>query len=77
MLAGFLQPFHCREMAEHGQGAADLLEGRFQRGHAEAFGRIAEKHIQALLDMGQVVLDFASNLADQQFFLCSPGDFIE
>ena len=64
-------------MAEHEEGAADLLEGGVELGQAFVVVGAAEKGVEGLLDVGQVVLDFPRHLADQGAFPGPGGSFVE
>ena len=65
------------KMAEHGKCAANLLERTVDRRTIKPLGRIAEKHVERLLDLGQIALDFLADLTDQQTLLRPSGHFIE
>ena len=68
----------CRtQMAEHGQGTGRLLERPVEHGQVMVTGGVTEIGVERLFDLRQVVLDLPGDLADQQFFLCPAGHFVE
>ena len=75
--AATLQQRNGTKVAEHGQGAGDLLDRPIERRQVMALFRVAEETVKRLLDLRQVVLNFTCNLTDQQFFLGAPGHFVE
>ena len=72
-----IQVIDRTEMPQHRQCAANLLERPVKLGKIVSLGGVAEECVKRLLDLCQIVLDFAGDLANQQFFLGSPGHFVE
>ena len=64
-------------MTQHGQRSGHLFERRIKSGNIVRLLRIAEKAIERLFDLRQIVLDFAANLADQQFLLRPATHFVK
>ena len=68
---------HRRVLAEHGQGAGNLLDEGRDPGQVGPVGGVAEEGVEDLLDLLQVALHFPGDLGEQQLFLGEPGHFVQ
>ena len=72
-----LNGIDCPEVAKHGQRAGDLLQRRIEQPEVLALFRVAEEGIERLLDLGEVGLDLACDLTDEELLLGPPRHLIE
>jgi len=66
-----------RHVAQHGQRAADLPHRRIECRKILFLLRIPEKGVERLFHLGQIALDLARHLPDQQLFLSPAGHLVE
>ena len=69
LLTAGLEALHRREVSQHGECARHLAQGGIQCRQVGPTGRVAEKGIERLFDLGQIVLDFPGHLTNEQLFL--------